>query len=272
MACCTTPHIASRKSLITFMSATPRRAARRRRSPKYADDQRGLGVGVELVVRGQVAEVEVAVVHARVLPVEEPQPVAVGDEVGAQEVVVARATRFGRRAERGFDLGRACRGALVGRGDRRCRATAATSRCRCGTRKQSKVPASGPDSWKARSAAADRSQPLRRGELRARELGPGDEPRHEIALRFEERRDRRRDPERGRLFVGGALDVAVDVEQLGLVAGDPQHEALAVDLDDEVAVRGAAAELADDPGPARPPGTRATSAVTSGSVAPLPIP
>ncbi len=43
----------------------------------------------ELVVDGEVAEVEPAVAHPRVLPVDEPDPVGRVDEVGGEEVVVA---------------------------------------------------------------------------------------------------------------------------------------------------------------------------------------
>src|SRR3954447_11548524 len=45
---------------------------------------------VESVHRREVAEVEERVAHARVLPIDEPQPLPVVEEVGRQQVVVAQ--------------------------------------------------------------------------------------------------------------------------------------------------------------------------------------
>ena len=47
-------------------------------SPKYASSSAASAVVVEAVVHGEVAEVEVAVAHARVLPVDDPDPRPVG--------------------------------------------------------------------------------------------------------------------------------------------------------------------------------------------------
>ena len=66
------------------------RSSSRRTSPKYAVEQLSARVGVELVVDREVREVEEAVAHARVLPVDDPQVLAVVEEVRVQEVVVAR--------------------------------------------------------------------------------------------------------------------------------------------------------------------------------------
>src|SRR3954447_12665952 len=52
--------------------------------------QLGVVVHLERVHRREVAEVEERVAHAGVLPVDEPQPVAVVEQVGRQQVVVAQ--------------------------------------------------------------------------------------------------------------------------------------------------------------------------------------
>src|SRR5947199_238142 len=44
-------------------------------------EELALAVLVELVVDGEVAEVEEGIAHAGVLPVDDPEPIAVGDEV-----------------------------------------------------------------------------------------------------------------------------------------------------------------------------------------------
>ena len=267
MPCCTTPHIASRKSLMIFMSAS--RAARRGvAAPKYATSSAALGVRVELVVHGEVAEVEVAVVHARVLPVEQPEPVAVGEEVGAEQVVVTRARAAPATRANAASISRRVLGrAFDTPPGSRHRAPPRRRGARCGTRKQSKVPPSGPDSWKARTSAGTRRRagPASASSLGA-ERGAGDEARDEAALGLEERDDLGRDPERRGARVGLPLDAPVDVEQLGLVAGEPQHEALAADLDEEVAVRDPALELASTRARPAQPGTRSRSASNSASL------
>ena len=50
---------------------------------------------VELVVDGEVREIEEAIAHTRVLPVDDPEPLAVVQEVRIQEVVVARNRHVG---------------------------------------------------------------------------------------------------------------------------------------------------------------------------------
>ena len=99
---------------------------------------------------------------------------------------------------------------------------------------------------------ADREQPLGCGELLRRERDAGDEPGHEAAFGFEERRHRGCDPERGRALVGFAFDPAVDPEQLGLVAGEPHDELVVTDFDAQVPVREPARKDLGDSRPARP--------------------
>ena len=58
-------------------------------------EERSLGRVVEPVVGRQIAEVEVAVVHPRILPVEDHQSLAGADEVRREQVVVTRHARLG---------------------------------------------------------------------------------------------------------------------------------------------------------------------------------
>ncbi len=53
---------------------------------------------VQPLIRGEVAQVEEAVAHAGVLPIQEANGVPVFQEVGGQQVVVAR-NRIGRRGQ-----------------------------------------------------------------------------------------------------------------------------------------------------------------------------
>ena len=49
------------------------------------------------------------------------------------------------------------------------------------------------------------------------------------------------------------FDLAVDPEQLGVLAREPEHEPLAVDVDEQVAVGDPAVECTDDMSAPRPP-------------------
>ena len=51
--------------------------------------ERVLGLFGELMVDGEVSEVEEGVAHTGVFPVDKPEVVAVGDEVRIQQIVVA---------------------------------------------------------------------------------------------------------------------------------------------------------------------------------------
>ena len=75
-------------------------------------------VGRELVVDAEVAEVEERVAHPGVLPVDDPDPCPVVDEVGVEQVVVA-GPQLERRREAGeLDPPADRRGQLVLDGDR----------------------------------------------------------------------------------------------------------------------------------------------------------
>ncbi len=87
--CWRTPHIASRKSETTRISV--------RRARRVGSDRAVVGrqqdlvlVRRQLVVDAEVAEVEERVAHPGVFPVDDPDPRPVVDEVGVEQVVVAR--------------------------------------------------------------------------------------------------------------------------------------------------------------------------------------
>ena len=95
-----------------------REPLRRHRLLPVGGEQRAVLVVAEAVVDGEVAEVEVAVAHARVLPVDDPQAPAVVEEVGCEVVVVARDRAVLRPDQRGVDRGRGARERRVVGGDR----------------------------------------------------------------------------------------------------------------------------------------------------------
>ena len=99
MPCCSTPHIASRKSDTTRISVS-RASARGRHGAVVRLEQDRVLVRRQLVVDAEVAEVEERVAHAGVLPVDDPDARPVIDEVGVEQVVVAR-PELDRRREAG---------------------------------------------------------------------------------------------------------------------------------------------------------------------------
>ena len=191
-----------------------------------------LALLVELVVDGEVPEVEERVAHACVLPVDDPRAAAVVDEVRVQEVVVTRA-RVSEGAPPLDHIGDRF-GPVVRGGN-----------------PDAPLPRGRPvDLDDAEAVEAGRE---RRPGVEARERGANlldvdppdlalDEARDEVALGLHEAHDLRCEAEfrgdPGRCVLGAA----VDPEELGVLAADPQDEALAVDRDLEVPVRDAAAE------------------------------
>ena len=194
---------------------------------------------VQFVIDAEVREVEEDVAHPGVLPVDDPQPVAVVDEVRVEEVVVARALR--RRPTKMLDA--ACD--LAG-GDvpRRHLGAPLEGRRAVVLDDPERVEApghgwpgvdgaqGGGDAAKGRRLA----HPLERRDLAL------DEPRHEPALGLDEVDDVRPHPHRR----GGArrleLDRPVDPEQLGVLARDPEHERPVGPAHLQVVVRDAASE------------------------------
>ena len=94
----------------------------------------------------------------------------------------------------------------------------------------------------AQERAGQLAQPLGPAQLLGRDRAALDEARDEVSLRLEEAHDLGADAQLGCDARGLVLGVPVDAEQLGVLAADPQDEALAVDRDLEVAVRDPAAE------------------------------
>ena len=152
IACCTTPHIASRKSDIRRIS--PRRARWRSSdlAERMARAARSSRVGVEVVVHGEVPEVEERIAHARVLVVDDPRVVAVAQEVRVQQVVVARRERR-RVRPRGAASIRAREGVRVVVGGRRLHAPRLRGRARTSStmRKTLNEDGTGGHAWNARS-------------------------------------------------------------------------------------------------------------------------
>src|SRR5215218_8458062 len=191
----------------------------------------------------QVGEVEVAVAHARVLPVDDPDPLAVVDEVGRQQVVVTgdgRVLGMGR-VERRLDPPRAL--AEVAERARRPRPA---RRCR-GRVEVDDVP--------RREAVRDRRPavdvPQRDGHLRdhvrpadvaAGERAPGDEGGDEALGVAQERHDLGPDAGRGGRRRRLALAVAVDAQQRGVLARQAHDHLAAAVADAQVVVGDAAAE------------------------------
>ena len=66
----------------------------RRHPPEVRGQQNGLVLFGKLVIDGEIAEVEEAIAHARVFPIDDPDVRAVIDEVGVEQVVVAEHGRF----------------------------------------------------------------------------------------------------------------------------------------------------------------------------------
>ena len=168
------------------MSSSARRvlgSQPRRSRPRAARRAR---VRVELVVDREVREVEEAVAHARVLPVDDPEPLAVVEEVRVQEVVVARHRRA-RRPRRSRSAARSRAPSRTPRGSRRRARAPSRGRPRRRGRSRSVPGIAGP-SWNARSAAATRASIVRLAHPLERRDRALDEARDEPALGLDERR------------------------------------------------------------------------------------
>ena len=231
-------------------------------------EQQLLALLVQLVVDREVPEVEVAVAHARVLPVHDPHALAVVQEVGAQEVVVARhgrvllVSRDGSRIDPGpLAAPPRARPALRRRGSSpwtRSPPPPGRSRTRCVS--------SSPESWKARSARATSASVSGSRSSSAVSSRPVDEARDEAGRVLDEGRHRRRDAELRGALVRGALRLAVDAQQRVSLPGSRTHVVGAAEAHAEVAVRDPAVEGRDGALRAGRGGRprRATTSVSSG--------
>jgi len=190
------------------------------------------------VVNAEVAEVEVGVAHPGVLPVDDPDPRPVVDEVGVQEVVVAR-PQLERRDQAGqldaagdgfgqVELGRDRHPAR--HRERAIRLDDAERHEESGDR----GPIVDPPQRRPHGA-----QPGRRAHLSLGDRVALDEPRDEVALRPEVGDDLRPDADAGRGHGRRVLHLAADAEEVGVVAGEPNHEPGSARRagDEEVAVR-----------------------------------
>ena len=197
---------------------------------------------VELVVRGEVREVEVRVAHAGVLPVDDPEALAVVNEVRAQQVVVTGAEP--RRRSARLDSVRHLLGIRVLGGHahavrlrrRRVRLDDTEGIEAAGER--------GPvvESAQHRPGAGNVDLPDFPLDVVGGEIPLGFDERHHLGADTELRRDHRR------CVLGGT----VDPQQLAVLPCDPEDERVASDVDAEVAVRDPARERLDAHVRARP--------------------
>ena len=187
----------------------------------------------------KLPEVEERVAHAGVLPVDDPDPLAVVDEVGVEQVVVA-GPQLDRRGQAGArsmrrPIARAPARTPAGSARRERRPARGTPR-RCAAAR------TGPG-WPDRRGCGAASRPRARA---SRARGPAsrltgdavDEAGDEVALRPDEGGHLRPDPDPRRRHRRGVLHLAADAEQVGVVAGQPDDVAVraAGDVDQEVAV------------------------------------
>ena len=197
---------------------------------------------LELVVAREVGEVEEDVAHPRVLPVDDPDPAAVVDEVRVQEIVVTRA--LGDVPSRAFDLVCDLAGVRVGRWGRdpvRHRALSIDL-------DDAERVESGRDGLPRMDGAKrlrDPPERVRRPHRLGRHARPFDEPGHEVALGLDELDHLRPHPDRGGRQRCLVLGAPVDPEQVRVATGDPQHVRPVVEHDLEVVVRDPAAEHLD---------------------------
>jgi ADP-ribose pyrophosphatase len=205
-------------------------------------EQRHVLVLPELMVDGEVGEVEEGIAHAGVLPVDDADARPVIDEVRVQKVVVGGLER--RRTASALDLlGSLLRDVEAGR--------EAHSVLLRG------VPVDLDDAEGVEAAGDGRTLvDLAEDRRDSVDLWPGahllgrdrptrDEARDEIALGLDEGDDLRPDSELGGGSGRRMLHVAVDAQELGVLAPDPQDKALGAEVDLEVVVRDPPAERLD---------------------------
>jgi hypothetical protein len=201
------------------------------------------------VIDGEVGQVEEAVAHARVLPVDDPNVAVLVEEVQVLVVVVA-GDRHGPPAGRLDAKGDAVgpledvrdRDAVRGSGlgvhlDDAERIEAARDR--------------GPvvDAPQDSGRAGDRLGPAH---LLGRDRPSFDETRDEVALGLDEADDLGPDPKLGGDERGAVLDGAINGEELRILAPDPENDDLTVDCDLEVLVGQPAVERLEHELAARP--------------------
>ena len=250
-ACWTTPHIASRKSDMNRISSRARGPApRARRSTRRAARWSPSASNSWLIEK--FARSKNAIAHARVLPVDDPEALAVVDEVRVEQVVVAR--HGGRRAARALRSGGdRLRPRVARRAIRRL--DRARSRGRPRRRGTSRTaPGIGGASWIARRASATRAQHLRLAHPLERRRRALDEPRDEAALGLDERHHLGPEPDRGGVRAPPRTRPRGRSRGARCPSRRPQDEVLAVDVDLEVVVGDPAAEHLDA---ATGPATRA---------------
>ncbi len=241
----------------TRVNSCARAIRLRRGAAVVGGHERSERIGVQAAFPGDVAELEARVVVARVLVVDQPDPVAVVDEVGRQQVVVAghgalvagrpapagprRRRAAGRRSRPGCASRPRLPSRSTGAGSRTCRSRRRTGRLRAARGRPRR-------SWPSVAGCATSAFVSVR---------PWHEAEHQHAILGAVLDDGRADPGRGgeqRILV---LVVAVDGQQLAAIGEDPRDELAVRRGHLEVLVGQAARQPADlprRPSQARHPG------------------
>ena len=211
--------------------------------------QHRLVVFRQLMIDGEIAKVEEAIAHSRVLPIHDADGHAIIDEVGVEEVVVAQ-----HRSLRG-------KGTLDGDRDS-LRAFARRGQAPAVAHRGQGVSLDDPE---GREGAGDRPRLMNPSQRLGDSLQHDgvvdgvitdrlsvDETRHQDALGFDEGDHLGADARGGRQTAGLALDAAVDAKQASAFRRNADDENLVVDGDTIVAVRDTAGERLGGPRPSMP--------------------
>ena len=152
--------------------------------------------------------------------------VAVVDEVGVEQVVVARPQleRVGQAGR--SSIRRPIAGARSYSGGIGTPRATASARYASTIRSGMNRPGIAGPSWIAAERVGDAAERLRLVDRLVRDRRAHDEPGDEIALGPDERRHLRPDPDARRRDGRGVLDLAADPEQVGVVAGQPDDPAV----------------------------------------------
>ncbi len=215
----------SRKSDMKRISRSAGQAACVRRLAEVRLEQRCLGVLVQAVVHGQVAQVEVAVAHPRVLPVDDAEPLAV-ERAGCRP-----AGRCGRGRARARARAAPSRSPSPACAPRGSRPGAAAPRSEAVSRVGLHDPERGEGRRQLLAAVVDlaqRAAPPSHSMPGSRscssvDRSPVHERGHEDRRVLEHRAHRRAHPGAGRRAGRRPLRAAVDAEQVGVLAGLADH-------------------------------------------------
>src|SRR5438876_6594608 len=223
------------------------REARRANLAVVGIDQPRVLLWRKLVIDAEVAQVEERVAHPRVLPIYDPDPLSVVDEVGVEQVVVAGPQLNGRLQEGALDAARGFVRPIPGCGN----GHAVRDRERTVGLDDPERDEEAGDGRTLVDAAqrvddAPDGRPL--VDLLQRHRLTHDEASDEVALRADEGDYFWTHPDAGGGDRGGMLHLAADAEQMGVVASQPDDVAVVAVTrrHQEVAVGDAARNRGED--------------------------